>query len=103
MAGESAFTAEQLSEAIRATQSKINEKISEKEKLKAELDNKQGTMGKLGYYYNQFLNWAEEFQNSTLEQRKMKACQLIRGVKVSRGYNVNIEFDMNYQQFCEGL
>ncbi len=60
-------------------------------------------MGKLGYYYNQFLSWADEFQNSTLEQRKMIACQLIRCVKVSRGYNVNIEFDMNYQQFCEGL
>ncbi len=103
LVGESAFTADQLSEAIREMQSKLNEKISEKEKLKAELDNKQGAMGKLGYYYNQFLSWAEEFQNSTLEQRKMIACQLIRGVKVSRGYNVNIEFDMNYQQFCEGM
>lgn len=103
LVGESAFTADQLSEAIRATQGNINEKISEKEKLKAELDNKQGAMGKLGYYYNQFLSWAEEFQNSTLEQRKMIACQLIRGVKVSRGYNVNIEFNMNYQQFCEGM
>ena len=56
-------------------------------------------MGELGYYYNQFLSWADEFQNSTLEQRKMIACQLIRGVKVSRGYNVNIEFDMNYRGF----
>ena len=103
LVGESAFTADQLSEAIRATQNKINERTSEKEKLQAELDNKQGAMGKLGYYYSQFLSWAQEFQNSTLEQRKMIACQLIRGVKVGRGYNVDIEFDMNYQQFCEGL
>ena len=88
---------------IRATQSKINERTTEKEKLQAELDNKQGAMGKLGYYYSQFLSWAQEFQNSTLEQRKMIACQLIRGGKVGRGYNVDIEFDMNYQQFCEGL
>ena len=101
--GESNFTADQLSEAIKATQSKIDERNCEKEKLKSELDNKQDAMGKLGYYYNQFLSWAEEFQNSTLEQRKMIACQLIRRVKVSRGYKVNIEFDMNYQQFCEGL
>lgn len=101
--GESAFTAEQLSEAIRATQNKVNERTFEKEKLQEELNDKQGAMGKLGYYYNQFLSWADEFQNSTLEQRKMIACQLIRGVKVSRGYNVNIEFNMNYQQFCEGL
>ena len=92
-----------MSEAIRATQNKVNERTSEKEKLQEELNDKQGSMGKLGYYYNQFLSWADEFQNSTLEQRKMIACQLIRGVKANRGYNVNIEFDMNYQQFCEGL
>ena len=100
---ECIYAAEQLSEAIRETQNKVNELTSEKEKLQEELNDKQGAMGKLGYYYNQFLSWADEFQNSTLEQRKMIACQLIRGVKVSRGYNVNIEFDMNYQQFCEGL
>ena len=60
-------------------------------------------MSKLDYHYNRFLNWADEFQNASLEERKMIACRLIRQDKVSKGYNVNIEFDMNYQQFCEGL
>ena len=103
LVGESAFTAEQLSEAINTTQNKVNEKVLEQEKLKSELDNKQDTMTKLDYHYNIFLNWADEFQNASLEERKMIACQLIRKAKVSKGYNVNIEFDMNYQQFCEGL
>ena len=103
LVGESTFTADQLSEAINVTQKKINEQNSEKEKLKLELKNKKDAMGKLDYYYNQFLTWADEFKNSTLEQKKMIVCQLIRGVKVSRGYNVNIEFDMNYNQFCQGL
>ena len=48
--------------------------LAEKEKLQEELNDKQGAMGKLGHYYNQFLSWADEFQNSTLEQRKMIAC-----------------------------
>lgn len=56
-------------------------------------------MGKLGYHYESFLSWANEFENSPLEQRKMIACQLIRQVLVSAGYNIKIEFDMNYQQF----
>lgn len=103
LVGESAFTADQLSEAIKSTQSKIDEQSSEKEKLKKDLDNKKEAIGKLEYYYNQFLDWADEFENSTLEQQKMIACQLIKCVKVSKGYNVNIEFDMNYQQFCQGL
>ena len=103
LVGESAFTADQLSEAINTNQSRVNEKVLEQEKLKNELENKQEAMSKLDYHYNRFLNWADEFQNASPEERKMIACQLIRQVKVRKGYNVNIEFDMNYQQFCEGL
>ena len=103
LVGESVFTAEQLSEAINVAQNKVNEKTLEKEKLKNELENKKESMGKLDYYYSQVLNLADEFEKSELEERKMIACQLIRNVKVSRGYNIKVEFDMDYQQFCEGL
>ena len=34
LVGESAFTADQLSEAINTTQSRVNEKVLEQEKLK---------------------------------------------------------------------
>lgn len=57
----------------------------EKEKLKNELENKKESMGKLDYYYSQFLNWVDEFEKSELEERKMIACQLIKQVKVSKG------------------
>ncbi len=103
LVGESTFTAEQLSEAIKVTQNKLSEAILEMENVKSQLDNKKEAMGKLSYHYESFLSWANEFENSPLEQRKMIACQLIRQVLVSAGYNIKIEFDMNYQQFCEGL
>ena len=99
LVGESTFTAEQLSEAIKVTQNKLSEANLEMEKVKSQLDNKKEAMGKLGYHYESFLSWANEFENSPLEQRKMIACQLIRQVLVSAGYNIKIEFDMNYQQF----
>lgn len=51
------------------------------------------------FYYSQFRIWADEFDNSTMEQKKMIACQLIREVKVSRGYELEIVFDLNYEQF----
>ena len=44
-------------------------------------------------------NRADEFDNSTMEQKKMIACQLIKEVKVSRGYELEIVFDLNYEQF----
>ena len=54
---------------------------------------------KRGACDSQFRTWADEFDNSTMEQKKMIACQLIREVKVSRGYELEIVFDLNYEQF----
>ena len=34
-----------------------------------------------------------------MEQKKMIACQLIREVNISRGYEIEILFDINYEQF----
>lgn len=51
-------------------------------------------MGKLDFYYSQFRTWADEFDNSTMEQKKMIACQLIKEVKVARGYEIEIIFDL---------
>jgi hypothetical protein len=50
--------------------------------------------------YNSFLGWANEFDNAALEQKKMIAGQLIRRVELERGYKINIEFNMDYEQFC---
>ena len=56
-------------------------------------------MKKLDHYYDQFIGWAAQFSSATPEERKMIVCQLIREVKVSRGYELDIVMDMNYEQF----
>jgi hypothetical protein len=56
-------------------------------------------MKKLDVYYEQFCGWAEEFENASPEQRKMIICQLVRDIRVSRGYELDIVLDMNYEQF----
>ena len=61
-------------------------------------------MKKLDHYYDQFSNWASEFGDATLEERKMIVCNLISEVKVSRGYELYVVMDMNYKQFLsEGV
>jgi hypothetical protein len=56
-------------------------------------------MKKLDHYYDQFDSWADEFEDATPEARKMIVCNLIREVKVSRGYELDVVMDMNYKQF----
>lgn len=97
--GESRFTPDILSTSIDNTNDLLHKKEIELNDIKFKLANQQNAMGKLDFYYSQFRTWADEFDNSTMEQKKMIACQLIREVKVSRGYELEIVFDLNYEQF----
>ena len=45
------------------------------------------------------LVWADEFDNSTLEQKKMIVCQLVKEIRIARGYKIEMVFDINYEQF----
>lgn len=97
--GESRFTPDMLSASIENTNKLLNNKENEMCDVKYKLANQQNAFGKLDFYYSQFKTWAEEFEESSLEQQKMIACQLIRQVRVFRGYKIEVEFDINYEQF----
>jgi len=97
--GESRFTPDMLSISIENTNQMIHNKESELYDIKDKLTNQQNAMGKLDFYYSQFKTWADEFDASSMEQQKMIACQLIKQVKISRGYEIELEFDINYEQF----
>ena len=88
-----------MSTSIDNTNDLLNKKEIELNDLKYKLANQQNAMGRLDFYYSQFITWADEFDNSTMEQKKMIACQLIKEVKVARGYEIEIVFDLNYEQF----
>ena len=97
--GESKFTPDMLSTSIDSTNEMLRNKETELSEINYKLTNQQSAMGKLDFYYSQFKTWADEFDNSTMEQKKMIACQLIKEIKVARGYGMEIIFDINYEQF----
>ena len=99
---ESRFTPDVLSSSIDATNALLRQKETELNEINSKLADQQSAMGRLDYYYTQFRTWADEFDNSTMEQKKMIACRLIREIKVYRGYRLEIVFDMNYEQFVGG-
>lgn len=97
--GESVFTPDILSQAIEATKEEIRQNEQQLQEVSNSLDDREGAMQQLDYYYAQFRSWADEFDNATNEQKKMIACQLLREVRVSRGYELDIVFNINYEQF----
>jgi hypothetical protein len=99
LTGDSAFAPDVLAMAIDSAKSDIQSTEDKLAQLNYALNNSQGAMKKLDYHYDQFQSWAEEFEDATLEQRKMIVCQLVREVNISRGYKLDIVLDVNYQQF----
>ena len=99
LCGRNVFSADVLSKSIEATQKKIRENEKLIAQCDIELEQKSEVLNKLDFYYSQFISWAEEYDNSTMEQKKMIICQLIDSIKVGKGYNIEIEFNVSYKQF----
>jgi DNA invertase Pin-like site-specific DNA recombinase len=99
LSGDSAFAPDVLAMAIDNAKSEIQRTDDKIAKLNYLLTNSQGAMKQLDFYYDQFRGWAEEFEDASLEQRKMIICQLVREIKISRGYELEIVLEMNYEQF----
>jgi len=96
---ESAFAPDVLAMAIDNTQAELRNSDERLVQLNYGLNNSQGAMKKLDFYYDQFRGWAEVFEDASMEQRKMIICQLVKEINVSRGYGMDIVLDMNYEQF----
>jgi len=99
LTGESAFTPDMLSTAIDNTKIALQDTEDKLTQLNYGLNNSQGAMKKLDFYYDQFRCWAEEFEDAGLEERKMIIGQLVREINVSRGYGLDVVLDLNYEQF----
>ena len=88
-----------LSMAIDSVKTELQGTDDALARLNYGLNNSQGAMKKLDHYYEQFRDWAEEYGDATMEERKMIICQLVREIRVSRGYGLDVVMDMNYEQF----
>lgn len=88
-----------LAIAIERCKQKIADNKSDIKELEIRLENQESEMGRIDYYYNQFVSWADEFDKATLERKRMIADELLSQVSVARGYEIQILMKASYQQF----
>ena len=99
--GESNYTSEMLTTSINITNQAIAEKENEIAEIESKLANQQDDIGKLDFYYDEFRSWADEFDLSTNEERKMIICKLIKQIRLYKGYQFEIDFDSDYKRFLK--
>lgn len=50
--------------------------------------------------YRRFKSWAEEFDTASREQKKMIACQLFDRIELGKDYQITLQMNVTYKQFC---
>ena len=71
------------------------------EEYQNEVKEKKASLARIRPMFDQFVGWAKEFDNCTLEQKKMIISMLVRRIELCKDYEVNIELNMDYKQFCK--
>ena len=101
LTGDSVYSAEQLSSAIKTVEERISTMTFQLEQLQNEAKSKKASIEKIRPMFDQFVSWAQEFDNSTIEQKKMIIAQLVTRIELNRDYELNIELNMDYKDFCD--
>lgn len=101
LTGDSFFSKADLSTAIQSLKLHIDECKKQLSEFEVKEEQGQEALEKFRPAFSRFKSWADEFDNATLEQKKMIAGQLFKRVEVGRNYKIHIVMNMTYRQFCE--
>ena len=100
LVGESVYAADDLAQSIKRAKEKIGECEAILKSVQRNESERIKQLEMIGPSYAKFQSWADEFDNATLEQRKMIACQLFTRIDIGRDYKIRFEVNMTYKQFC---
>ncbi len=100
LAGESAYSPEDLNSAIKTVRARVEEGERKLEDMDEEMEQNTRSIESVMPAYRQFKSWAEEFDTACMEQKKMIACQLFDRIELGRDYTITLTMNVTYQQFC---
>ena len=97
--GNSQFSADLLNSLMDETTAQLKE--LERQMQSAELELRETVSGaeQVKKEYTQLMNWAELYDNCTFEAKKMIVAQFVKAVHVKRGYELDIEFNVSFEEF----
>lgn len=101
--GESKFGEDLLSELINMSKLKIDEKSEKLNLLNIEYENEQRRFKEIEENYSRIVKWSEMFDESPIETKKMIASTIINRVYVYENYQLEFEFNIDFEQFELGM
>ena len=97
--GTSRFNADLLNSLIDETIAQLKELGQQVQAAEQDLRDTVSGAEQVSKEYTQLMSWAELYDNCTFEAKKMIVAQFVKAVHVRRGYEVNIEFNVSFEEF----
>lgn len=101
--GKCPFTPEQIKSRLDSVKEAMTSLSANIESLEARLADSDRLTQELKEQHHQLLSWAEMFDNATPTERKLIASHLIRAVTLTRGYGIQIDFNISEAQYLNGM
>ncbi len=80
--------------------SDLSERIHE---LEEAAQNAESIANEIRQQHQKLLSWADMYASASPEEKKIVASYLIKAVTLSRGYELQVEFQINEAQFLQGM
>ena len=101
LTGDSIYTADDLAIALRTLKSKMIEAEQKLEEANEVVEKGKQAAEAVIPMYNRFVSWANTFDEMPVDEKRAVISELISRIEVSRGYELNITLNIDYEQFCD--
>ena len=101
--GKSALPQDVLTEMLEDTRQKVLDTSERITSLTDELNAGNSKIDEMKAEYNRIVSWSKIFDESDMEVKKMICGYIIKRVSVCKGYKIKIEFNINVEQFLNGI
>ena len=97
--GQSNLSVELLNALVKETETMIALAQTRIDAAQAEYESLLASAENLRQEYDRLLTWADLFDTCSFEAKKMIVAQFVKAVHVSRDYNIEIDFNVSFEEF----
>jgi site-specific DNA recombinase len=102
--GKSKFNEDVLNELLTVSKEAMEAAEAEIQRCKQELANSSSeAYNEAQQNLKELLTWADLYKGSSMASKRMIMSQLIKAVRVRRDYELEIDFNIAYEQYCKGF
>ena len=85
------------------TQEKIDELSKQFHTLQEQISEASTRADEILKQHQQILSWADIYDTASPEEKRMIAAHFIKSVALSRGYDIQVEFNISEAQYLNGM